>query len=193
MIYIAFDTEFTGLKKDTTLVSIGLTTLDEKSQFYAEIEDYDRTYRDPWFIKNVEDNLLMKDLDGPMRVTHEDSVYVKGSKTYVANKLLSWFNSFEEEEIGLVTDVGHYDMVLFIDLFGGAFDLPKMIAPTYIDINQMIWESHKGIPSLKDSFDVSREELLKGFHQELPSGAKHNSLYDAIVIARLYNAYRSTY
>ena len=34
----------------------------------------------------------------------------------------------------------------------------------------------------KEAFDISREELL----QTLPSGDKHNSLYDAKVIKLLY-------
>ena len=37
---VYFDTEFTGLKKDTTLVSIGLISETHKA-FYAEFTDYD--------------------------------------------------------------------------------------------------------------------------------------------------------
>lgn len=37
---IFFDTEFTGLHKDTTLVSIGMVSEDNR-QFYAELTDYD--------------------------------------------------------------------------------------------------------------------------------------------------------
>jgi DNA polymerase III epsilon subunit-like protein len=36
---IFFDTEFTGLHKDTTLISIGLVSEDNR-KFYAELIDY---------------------------------------------------------------------------------------------------------------------------------------------------------
>ena len=40
-----FDTEFTGLHQNTTLVSIGLVS-DEGERFYAELTDYDDTQCD---------------------------------------------------------------------------------------------------------------------------------------------------
>ena len=187
-VLIAFDTEFTGLQKDTTLVSIGLTSLDEKQQFYAELTDYDKSYNDSWFLKHVKDYLLLE--NQPNRsVMHVqgDTIYVKGNRATVASELFYWLKIFKADEIDLVTDVGHYDMTLFIDLFGGAFDLPDFIAPTYIDINQMILEKSQVPLTLAGAFDLNRENLLKSIGGEIPSGAKHNSLYDAIVIARLYN------
>lgn len=54
-----FDTEFTGLKKDTTLVSIGFTTSIADRTFYAELIDYDKSYDDKWFYDNVIRNLYM--------------------------------------------------------------------------------------------------------------------------------------
>ena len=187
-VLIAFDTEFTGLQKDTTLVSIGLTSLDEKQQFYAELTDYDKSYNDPWFLKHVKDNLLLENQSN-RSVMHVqgDTIYVKGNRATVASELFYWLKIFKADEIDLVTDVGHYDMTLFIDLFGGAFDLPDFIAPTYIDINQMILEKSQVPLTLAGAFDLNREDLLKSIGGEIPSGAKHNSLYDAIVIARLYN------
>ena len=46
------------LKKDTTLVSIGLITEDNES-FYAELTDFDKSYKDEWFANNVLNNLLL--------------------------------------------------------------------------------------------------------------------------------------
>jgi len=42
---IFFDTEFTGLHQNTTLISIGLVTEQEHS-FYAEFDDYDKSQVD---------------------------------------------------------------------------------------------------------------------------------------------------
>lgn len=55
---IFFDTEFTGLHQNTTLVSIGLVS-DEGERFYAELTDYDETQCDDWITKNVLDHLLL--------------------------------------------------------------------------------------------------------------------------------------
>lgn len=190
---IAFDTEFTGLQKDTTLVSIGLTSLDEEQQFYAELTDYDKSYDDSWFLKHVKDNLLLENQpDRSVMHVKRGIMYVKGNRAFVSSILLHWLKLFDMDEIDLVTDVGHYDMMLFIDLFGGAFDLPDFIAPTYFDINQMILGKSRVPLTMAGAFDLNREDLLKSIGGEIPSGAKHNSLYDAIVIARLYNTLKQS-
>ena len=46
-----FDTEFTGLHKDTTLVSIGIVSEDGK-KFYAEFTDFDweSVHKDKWLL-----------------------------------------------------------------------------------------------------------------------------------------------
>ena len=47
-----FDTEFTGLHKDTTLVSIGIVAENGK-KFYAESADCDENQCDNWIKENV--------------------------------------------------------------------------------------------------------------------------------------------
>ena len=55
---IFFDTEFTGLNQNTTLISIGL--VDENGDtFYAELTDYDETQCDDWIKTNVLGNLKL--------------------------------------------------------------------------------------------------------------------------------------
>lgn len=71
-------------------------------------------------------------------------------------------------------------MVLFIDLFGGAFDIPESVNAACHDINQDI-AKHLGI-SEKEAFDYTREDLV----DEEITGDKHNSLYDAKVIKNIY-------
>lgn len=53
-----FDTEFTGLRKDTTLISIGIVS-DTGDRFYAELTDYDEGMCDEWIEKNVLDHLVL--------------------------------------------------------------------------------------------------------------------------------------
>ena len=53
-----FDTEFTGLRKDTTLISIGIVS-DTGDRFYAELTDYNESMCDEWIEKNVLDHLIL--------------------------------------------------------------------------------------------------------------------------------------
>jgi len=52
---IFFDTEFTGLRQRTTLISIGLVS-ERRKTFYAEIMDYDKSQVDSW-IQEINRNL----------------------------------------------------------------------------------------------------------------------------------------
>lgn len=191
-MFVYFDCEFTGLTKDTTLVSIGLLTSQnqytrEYHMFYAEFTDYDKTYDDKWFMDNVVKNLVFRDEEEGFEMYHVHSFGMKGTKEQVKEKLLKWFDKVSEGEsdITLVTDVGNYDMVLFIDIFGSAFDLPKKIVPTYIDINNIIADE-MGL-TLQEAFDLNREELVKRLSGNLEEyDRKHNSLWDASIIKRIY-------
>ena len=160
---IFFDTEFTGLHKDTTLISIGLVDENNRS-LYIELSDYDRSQCDSWIRKNVLAHLV-----GINPMPRK-----KASET-----LEEWLSIYDKVE--LVSDCCHYDMVLFVDLFGGAFDMPKNVCPACHDINQDIAE-YLDI-SETEAFDYSREKLVEGFDIE---GDKHNCLYDAKVIKKIY-------
>ena len=107
---IFFDTEFTGLRKDTTLISIGLVSANGQV-FYAEFTDYDKTMVNDWIKENVIKNLMNRN--------DPNHGYYVGTKEEIRDKLTEWFSQFDAVE--LVSDVCHYDMVLLIDLFGSAF------------------------------------------------------------------------
>ena len=180
---IFFDTEFTGLHKDTTLISIGCIDEDGKT-FYAEFTDYDPRQCDDWIRENVIAHLAHGGRRDCVRVYHEFAeegnfhTTVLGDKGFVAEKLAKWLSKYED--VQFVSDVCHYDMVLLIDLFGGAFDLPQGVSPVCHDINQDI-ARHCGMTDY-EAFDASRE----GFIHPAIEGDKHNALYDAKVIRELY-------
>ena len=177
---IFFDTEFTGLHKNTTLISIGC--VDEAGRtFYAEFTDYDRNQCDDWIKNNVIAHMrhVESPADPSLYTRHDGSCEVCGTKSVIARALKNWLNKYDD--VQLVSDVCHYDMVLFIDLFGGAFDLPSQITPACHDINQDIARYFR--ISEKDAFDKCREDIIN-----IPiDGDKHNSLYDAKVIRAIYN------
>ena len=160
---IFFDTEFTGLHKDTTLISIGLIDENNRS-LYIELIDYDMSQCDTWIKTNV-----LTHLTGRNRMTSKEAL--QAIKNFLA----------DYDKVELVSDCCHYDMVLFVDLFGDAMSLPDNVCPTCHDINQDIAE-YLNI-SEKEAFDYSREKLVKDFNIK---GDKHNCLYDAKVIKKIY-------
>ncbi len=177
---VFFDTEFTGLHKDTTLVSIGLVSENNRT-FYAELTDYDKGQCDGWIDENVIKTLLLNDYE-KRENTYIPNYHI-GTKDDICKVLQNWFSQFDTVE--LVSDVCHYDMVLFIDLFGGAFDTPKNVMPCCHDINQDIAKFYN-IPE-GEAFDFSREEILYNkWKENAIKGDKHNALYDAKVIREVY-------
>ena len=193
---IFFDTEFTGLHKSTTLISLGCVAEDGKT-FYAEFTDYDENQCNNWIRENVLSHLIISN-DGAERWVHYTSeqlssreqnvrmngfcTLVKGKKDLIAVELKDWLKQFDS--VQFVSDVCHYDFVLLIDLFGTAFDLPEYVSASCHDINQGI-ARHYGI-SEREAFDKSREEIVQELcGSEIP-GTKHNALYDARVIKAIY-------
>lgn len=184
---IFFDTEFTGLHKDTTLISIGM--VDEVGRcFYGEFTDYDVSQVSDWIRENVLSHLMLKDSGMMERLKNAfkdggyDITMVRGGRAVVLSVLRHWLDKYDE--IQFVSDVCHYDFVLLIDLFGTAFDLPKNVCPSCHDINQDI-ASYYGV-SEYTAFGINRDEIVdEPFLSEFVS--KHNSLYDALVIRLVYS------
>ena len=83
---IFFDTEFTGLHQNTTLISIGCVAEDERT-FYAENRYYNRKQVDDWIQKNVIGNLKFNNIETQQRTL--GSVEMCGSFSAVAEELIS--------------------------------------------------------------------------------------------------------
>jgi hypothetical protein len=163
---IFFDTEFSGLHKNTTLISIGCISEDGKT-FYAELEDYDKNQVYPWLEENVLRH-LSKNIHELRAMA--DSVSVGGKKE-VAEDLSIWLRQWDEVEMW--SDCLAYDWVLFNDLYGDAFSIPKNVLYIPFDICTLF--KIKGIDP-----DINRE-----MYAEI-DGNKHHALHDAKVIKACY-------
>jgi hypothetical protein len=181
---VFFDTEFTGLHKNTTLISLGCVD-DNGRTFYAEFTDYDKSQVDDWINENVIKSLSYAKKNSFFRKNgaFEHDWRIRGDKTMVRETLDEWLSQYTFVE--LVSDVCHYDMVLLIDLFGDAFSLPENVNPSCHDINQDIAEFYGNVTE-RWAFEKSREEILKECGETIV-GVKHNALYDAQVIRVIYN------
>ncbi len=180
-----FDTEFTGLHKDTTLISIGIVAENGK-KFYAEFSDCDESQCDDWIKENVLKHTILAGNDTLAARLGEDNntTVVIGSKADIRHELGEWLKQFGE--LQFVSDVCHYDMVLLIDIFGGAFDLPKNVSAVCHDINQDIARHYE--ISEREAFDKRREDIVSELCGSFIAGDKHNAFYDAEVIKAIYEA-----
>lgn len=177
MTKVFFDTEFSGLHKNTTLISIGLISECGKT-FYAELTDYDTAQIDEWLQTNVLDNLLLRDfiLDNSNNDFYYsggyDNLLLKSNTYTLETKLRDWLNQFEQVEIW--SDCLSYDWVLFNNIFGHAFNIPENVHYIPYDICTVF--------KMKDiDPDISRKEF-SGLENE----TQHNALADAKMIKACY-------
>lgn len=168
---IFFDTEFTGLHQNTTLISIGMVT-ENGEKFYAEFTDYDKTQVDGWLKENVIDNLLLIPHGNNKYVADKfNGIEVRGSTIEIKVELEKWLSQFDKVEMW--SDCLAYDWVLFCQLFGHAFNIPKNVYYIPFDICTLMFA--KGIDA-----DINREEFAE------VEGTKHNALHDAEIIKLCY-------
>ena len=169
---IFFDTEFTGLHQNTTLISIGFISECGKT-FYAELTDYDKSQIDDWLKVNVIDNLTLTSMPNMLHARGESQT-VRCNTSQLKGYLKDWLSQFEQVEMW--SDCLSYDWVLFNQIFGHAFNIPKNVYYIPFDICTSLKE--KGVDP-----DINREEFAA--LTEKPS--KHNALWDAKVIRECYN------
>jgi hypothetical protein len=180
---IFFDTEFTGLHQNTTLISIGLISECGKT-FYAELTDYDKSQINEWLKINVIENLnLETDFKKELKFFKETTIdFSKENCRYLGGMpdlkltLQNWLSQFESVEIW--SDCLAYDWVLFNQIFGHAFNIPKNVYYIPFDICTLF--KVKGVDA-----DISREEFC-GFSDIKEVQNKHNALFDAKVIKMCY-------
>jgi hypothetical protein len=183
---VFFDTEFTGLHKDTTLISIGCISQDGRI-FYAELNDYDESQVDDWIRDNVIANLrfappregeqeyyLKSRYIDSIPLTQMFNLAMRGNRQEVAFNLHEWLLQFDSVEMW--SDCLSYDWVLFNDLFGHAFNIPDNVYYIPFDICTLF--KIKGIDP-----DINRESFA-GFKDKT---YKHYALHDALVIRECYN------
>ena len=183
-----FDMEFTGLRQNTTPISLGIVSEDGK-KFYAEFADYDESQCNDWIKENVIKNLKLAGMGVGVSDTDENPPLriVMGDKRYIRQEANEWLQQFNK--IQFVSDVCHYDFILLIDLLtngGTALDLPENISAVCHDLNMDI-ARHFHVSDL-EAFDMSREKIMNDLckTEDIVTGNKHNSLYDAEVIKAIY-------
>ncbi len=174
---VFMDTEFTGLRQQTTLISIGFVD-EHRNTFYAEFTDYDRGQVDSWIEENVIANLTLDGTSNNIITNSDDKVEVVGDSKYMTKLLTSWLNARGSagDQIHIWADCLAYDWVLFCNLYGNATNIPSSVYYIPFDIATVLRE--KG----RDP-DVNRET----FCNIKKSTGKHNALHDALITKKMYD------
>lgn len=175
---VFYDSEFTGLHQNTTLISIGLVA-DTGEIFYAEFTDYDKSQVDDWIKENVIKHTLWLNKErycniksGLLMPDKTSSERYLGNTKFITNKLTKWLAQFRQIEFW--SDCLAYDWMLFCQLFGHAFSIPKNIYYIPFDLSTVF--RIKGIDP-----DINRLEF-----SELKNVKNHNALDDALIIKACY-------
>lgn len=206
-IKIYFDTEFTGLHQNTTLISIGLVS-ESGAYFYAEFTDYDGSQVDDWILDHVIKNRIFNEVDHYeyIKEVWYDSpvdgnphrhfnIYIKDSTQKISSNLLFWLkwesDSYMGRKVQFHSDCCAYDWVLLNDLIckdGNALNLPDYLDYIPIDLSTVL--------HMEDiDPDINREELVgdlfvRAMHERPPFNKlieyKHNSLWDAYIISECF-------
>ena len=177
---IFIDTEFTGLHKNTTLISIGLVT-EEGHKFYAEFNDYDKSQCDDWINENVISKLKYNDVQVFFEADTEDkTTFAKNTKERISAILHMWLRQFKKIEFW--GDVIAYDWVLFMDLLGMGAPMRNMPK------NFTSYQAFDIFTALKMKGINARENrhVLLGLDDKIN---QHNCLYDAETIKMLHEKY----
>lgn len=153
---VFFDAEFTGLKQNADLISIGFVSENDE-ELYIQCYGYDVKKADKWVKENVIARLS------------STNWYLKDEATrYISNYLK---NIAGDGKVLMISDCLAYDWVLFNELFGGALKIPDYIYYIPMDLSTALYLNNIDP-------DINREEFagIKNKDQ------KHNSLWDARVI-----------
>lgn len=174
------DVEMTGLHQITTLISIALVC-EDGNEFYAELTDYDKLQVDDFLRDHVlskrilDDYNFAKDYDPDAK-----TVYVKGDIELVKETLTHWLTKYEDDGIEIWGDVYAYDWVLFVSIFGNAFDVPKHVYYIPMDLATTL-------KLFGEDPDVSREIYAYGEDlAKINETKKHNALFDAQTSLEVY-------
>lgn len=151
------------------------------------MNDYDTTQVDEWLRNNVISKLLMSPpAEGEQEYytksltltgMGKSNIQMRGNKTEVAKELTEWLEHFGDVEMW--SDCLSYDWVLFNQLFGHAFNIPKNVYYIPFDLCTLL--------KLSDiDPDVSREAYSRLIFPSPLELNKHNALHDAVIIKACY-------
>jgi hypothetical protein len=151
---IFIDTEFSGLHQNAQLISLALVP-ENGPWFYAVLSDVDTETLPAWHQQNIVPQLLLTD---EQLAQLPPGHYFCDTKENITKALLKFLAGFDQ--VTMWADVPAYDWVLFCELFGGAFGLPKNIHYIVRDLATLL--EAKGYNIDTDRFSLAYEGEAAG-------------------------------
>lgn len=186
-----FDFEFTGLRKNTTAITLAANI--ENEIFYGIFTDFDQTQIDEWLKENVLANIyaharkqslewyeLYKQKNEDASPCMYNTSSATGIKDYIAECFKTWLAKQQNWishrynapiQFRFVGDFVAFDWVLLCDMFGTAFNIPPQIY--YIPKDLVSVLEQNDIDS-----DADRQKMLE--YLGVQGFVKHNAISDAI-------------
>ena len=159
------DTEFTGEHGKTTLVSIGIVTLNNK-KLYITLNDYNKSQVTPWLKKNVLSKINHKNSISSFEAYKKISKFLK---SYAKNDKINIVSAGKISDISLLFDLYRYKKKN--KNFHWLHDLPKYLNHNFhLDLNTMFYFAN---------LNVTNREKFANLKLKID---KHNALYDAIIV-----------
>ncbi|MCM1218413.1 MAG: 3'-5' exoribonuclease [Lachnospiraceae bacterium] len=195
-VKIFYDAEFTGLHRNTSLISIGMVS-QSGAYFYAEFNDYNKSQVSDWIQENVINSLLFNNEDFHMEKSKfvvmgydHINIMMKGDKNDIRLQLLTWLkneSTYSGKKIQFYTDCYAYDWMTLNDLIcdrGDALNLPDYIDYIPIDLSTALWFHHIDPDITREDFvsDINKDRIKssKPF-KDMGDRLKHNCLWDATI------------
>ena len=165
MKYVFIDAEYTGEHARTTLVSLGLVTLDG-GELYFVLDDYDREQVTDWLRENV-----LADLEGETAVSSQTAY----------ETMAPWLDDYSAGERVAVVSAGlGQDWMLMAELYKWGFPEARYFHSLY-HLPEFL--NHGGHLDLRTLFSVTGHDPdIDRFSfagcENIP-GKRHNALHDA--------------
>jgi hypothetical protein len=174
-----FDTEFTGLKKNAALISIGVIS-ESGHTFYAESTEYEEkdplVKEDMWIQQNVIANLCITENDENMvnyRFSGKEKEIGERLNRWVVREMCTQISGSTDITL-FISDCAAYDTVLLFDLLTcgkTALELDEYIVPVVHDLVEdiqnyslIIGDSMEA--NYRDAFNYNREEYMENIFQD---------------------------
>lgn len=216
ILNLYFDCEFTGLHKDTTLISLGIIS-DDNQRFYAEFADYDINQCNDWIKENVINNLTLQalpwsqDVEYKIESMKKDGWEISDNPEHPTwNSIISYCVAHTSKDDVRQVCGSRWWVTLRLQDWLSQFESIQFVSDVchydfvlLIDLFGTAWDLPDNISpvchdintdiaycyaiSEREAFNKSREEIVKEFYGHEIDGKKHNALYDAEVIKAIYD------
>jgi DNA polymerase III epsilon subunit-like protein len=172
--FVFLDSEYTSTHAKTTLISIGLVTL-EGEELYITLNDYDRDQVSDWVLENV-----FRHIDESKSITSHEA----------CDKVSNFFKNYSNgEKISIVSAGKNLDQILLFQLWHTKFSKLKYFSFERFLPHYLRHRSHFDLDTIFFMKGLNPDKIIREEFAGSPveeSIKKHNALYDAKIVRHCF-------